>query len=428
MADNETPGDGEKRITLPERVLRDYIKQMNESVGKIKEELKKGDAKRDDKIKALEKKTTQLEEKPLGRYVEGWTAQMVEKFQTKIRDGTVGKVLEAILGDIVPRYIANQLPGAIQKERGLIADLTRKQIEEQASDIIERMIAKKEPEIEQIIANGINKIDGAQPATVEETIERKRKRKKYIRWRNRILGTVAAAIVLGGPAIAIWYSSKRTAEGARGVANRALQITEGFDKQINGYKQETTGWQKRHDLAESIENEKRRKEMTGLEKRLADQINTRATTAGLADIEKRLIGIGADIEAERKKGREEKKAYEEFKKFTDTISKGLYEIQKRFGELEGRVADRSAADRLYVNCEIAQVRALYENLSTELTKYDAMLTDYGDSLKRAGEADTAILEEIKKLGANYSGFVTNYNTLTERVKKLEDGQTKKEEK
>jgi hypothetical protein len=387
------PGNGEKMLTIPERVLQDYVKQVNETVRKYQEA---GAAERE----KLRGEFDALRKRPLKDYAEDFSKEMVIQIQEKLRAGAANSALAEIL------------PEEIKKQRGLIADLTREEVRKQAPEIVGKVIERKQPDIEQLIANGINKIDGAQPATIEQTIERKRKRKKYIRWRNRILGGVAAAIVIGGPAIAIWYSSKRTAEGAAGTANAAISKASITATSLNEYR---TADEKRwiaHNETKTKEDDARAKATGELEKKLTGEIAKKSDKtfldAQIADLRKDYTDLDAAIKAELAKNKGREDAYTKYKELADATKTSLDDLGKRFGDLEGKAATKEYADE-----ELAKVRK-------NLADADANIKKYGGLVVQLQKDSGANTDEAKRLAGAYEIVLRNYQAIAERVKKLEE--------
>lgn len=94
---------------------------------------------------------------------------------------------------------------------------------------VDDAIKARFPDIDQMVADAINKVDGAQPGTLESTIKRKIARKHQIRTRNRILGGIAAVALFGTLVFTGWsaYSNNENAKA---------QI-ESYKKELDKYKE-----------------------------------------------------------------------------------------------------------------------------------------------------------------------------------------------
>ncbi len=371
--EGQKPQEEDKLITLPESILRGYVQQVNESVRKAEEERAKEIAKLKAEFAEGEKKRNEEIEAFKRRPLSDWAKDMDKEAEAvilkKMKSGAINNAIE----DIVTPVVIN------------------KTIEMQ------------------------NKIDGTHMETVDEIGKAKDAKRRRNRRRNRILGGVgvlgltAVAVVAGW---ALYDSSKRTAEGAAGVADSALKISSETRVGFNSYKTADAKWKTDYDATKKSEDEARAKATGELEKKLTGEIAKKADktelTTQIADVKKNYTTLNAIVNAELAKNNAREEAYGEFKKLADATKTSLDDLGKRFGDLEGKSATREYTDE-----ELGKLRKNLADAEGNIKRYGGLIVQ----LQTEGGVNSKESTDLRKL---YDGLLKNYQAIADRMKKIEE--------
>ncbi len=395
MADDKR-AEGEETITLPKRVLQEYVRQLSESVGKAREEMRN--------------ELNEFQKRPLKEYSKDFGEEMEKQIAAKIRAGAANNALTEIL------------PEEIRNQRQFIQDLSSEIVRKQLPGIIDEVLRKEEARIDQRVADAVNRFDGVQPATVEETLRRKElkrkqdeERKRKNRRRNWILGIVGAtglAAAVGLSTYALIDSSRRTAESAAGVAQNANRTANRAANELAEHKDKYGKWVKKQDEQKKQEDEKRNSEISGLETRLTGKIEDKADKkvldAQIADFKKNYESLDAELKKELAKNQSREEAYASYKKLADATKKSLDELAKNYDEFSKKTAARE------------QVDAEFERIGKNLADADANIKKYEGLVAQLQTESGANTKEGAELRKAYEELLKNYAIVTERVRKLEE--------
>jgi chromosome segregation ATPase len=294
------------------------------------------------------------------------------------------------------------------RAKEITEDLSKK-ITQAAEDDIQKVdaaIKARLPDIDERVAYVIDEIDGVQPGTIKETIERKQKRRHEIRRRNRVLGGVAGFIALGVLGLAGWTaytSSKITAEGAAGVADSAFKAAmhsmtavNETKTQFESYKQEMNDNLSRYKTKEEIE-----KKVSDLETKIKTEHDAR-----ISGLDAQIAGLKTD-EAQTKGD-------------LDTL-KQTYPLLK----------DEIAKEHEYLQTIVENI-GLYEKRLNGLTEQADTLAknsltkeDFGGTITLLAKDLNDLKEEIRLyegLGKKYDELNKKYEALQRSVEQLKTSQ------
>ena len=391
-------------ITVPKKVLEEYVQQIHTYVKKVGEDL-------DGQRKELDRQKTELKEfmaRPFKEHLGGFDEEIDKRVTDKLTDART----DVLIAGKVPEYLAKILPEEIKRQGKFIADLTRTEVEKQAPVIVERVVDKAN--LGQKVADAINRIDGVQPAGIEETIVRRQKEKARRRTRNRILGGVGGIIVAGSLFLGGWAaydSSKRTAEGAAGTANDALRISKKADSTAKGIRddmdrnqKENLNWHASHDAVKKKEDEEKRKEISGLETRLGERIDSKTNKTDFDGLMNKYTTLDTLLRTEIAKYDEREKAYTDYKTLADKTKSDLDKLREDFGGLEAK-----AATKEYADTELGKIRT---NIAE---KIQTRIDEYGRHIKQLQDERGGYDDKIKRINQDYEALKKDYEELKKKL-------------
>jgi predicted nucleic acid-binding Zn-ribbon protein len=328
--------EGNERVIKEVEAYKENVRNVQQKIGKIEQY--------DGRIAAVEEKQSKIEKNPL------------ELFG---KDGFFKEIAESAIKKIEDK--ARDVTARVSEEATRAAEESVKKVGE--------AINAQMPDIGQRVADAINSIDEVQPGTIEETIERKREHKHKIRFRNRVLGALGGIIVLGSLGLGGWAaydSSKRTAEGAAGVAKKAFNTANFSLKETGKNKEEFESY--KTGMAKTLEKYETKEQRE-------EAVNNQIEELKIQDLRGNYTALGERLNDLEGKATENYNALlgklGEIEGNTATLQRRIEDAEKNYGVKQQEYSNATAQFRNDVENFTKEV----ETYKASLDKTDALYTE-----------------------------------------------------